>query len=138
MTTYTFNGSVFDPEDFGNEIVIINTVTGTYYTIGGSATHVLRWFFMPISSEQVQSLIHQTFPNEVSEATTFWNWVKHQSLIVQVETPELGTSSNEATSDQNPVIHNDWTYSRFDDMADLIRLDPIHDVSDKGWPHKKS
>jgi hypothetical protein len=137
MSSYTFNDSVFDPEDFGNEIVIINTITGSYYTIGGSATHALRWFFAPVTSEHVDSLIHKIFPNEVSEATTFWEWMKQQNLIIPVESSGMGTSSIDVSLDPNPVIHDDWTYSRFDDMADLIRLDPIHDVSDKGWPHKK-
>ena len=25
----------------------------------------------------------------------------------------------------------------FTDLADLILLDPVHDVSDAGWPHKR-
>lgn len=135
--TFKFNDSIFDPEDFSNEIVIINTVTGSYYTISGSATFVLRWFFRPITSDAVNNLIQSTFPSEISEATSFVDWLKHQDLIIHVESSHVNLDVEHSTTESNSVIHNEWTYSRFDDMADLIRLDPIHDVSDKGWPHRK-
>ncbi len=78
---YKFQNSTFDLEDFSHEIVIINTETGSYYTISGSAVSVIRWFFSPISDHQVVQLIENTFPNEVSEATTFVDWLKEQGLI---------------------------------------------------------
>jgi hypothetical protein len=45
-----------------------------------------------------------------------------------------------AGSGETPVV--DWpqkaeppTFERFDDIADILTLDPIHDVqSDAGWP----
>lgn len=135
--TYKFNDSVFDPEDFDNEIVIINTVTGSYYTISGSAASVLRWFFLPVTVDHVYNLIQSTFPSEISEATDFVDWLKNQDLIIQVDRSDESADNINSTTKSKIIIQNDWTYSRFDDMADLIRLDPIHDVSDKGWPHRK-
>jgi hypothetical protein len=134
---YKFQNKIFDFEDFSNEIVIINTNTGSYYTISGSSVTVLRWFFLPITIEKVNSLIEETFPNEVSDASTFVDWLKLQDLIQAVENSEVTEDEQNITS-ESPIVFNDWTYSRFDDMSDLIRLDPIHDVSDKGWPHQKS
>lgn len=134
---YKFQNKIFDFEDFGNEIVIINTNTGSYYTISGSSVTVLRWLFLPITIEKVKSLIEETFPNEVSDASTFVEWLKLQELIQAVENSEVTEDEQNITS-ESPIIFNDWTYSRFDDMSDLIQLDPIHDVSDKGWPHRKS
>lgn len=133
-----FNNTLFDLEDFGNEIVIINTSTGSYYTISGSAVSALRWFFSPVSTEQITQLIQQTFPNEVSDASTFVEWLKLQDLIHAVETSETNPDGENSVPESNPIVFNEWTYSRFDDMSDLIRLDPIHDVSEKGWPHRKS
>ena len=134
---YKFQNKIFDFEDFGNEIVIINTNTGSYYTISGSSVTVLRWLFLPITIEKVKSLIEETFPNEVSDASTFVDWLKLQDLIQAVENSEV-TEDEQNINSESPIIFNDWTYSRFDDMSDLIQLDPIHDVSDKGWPHRKS
>jgi hypothetical protein len=134
---YKFQNKIFDFEDFGNEIVIINTNTGSYYTISGSSVTVLRWLFLPITIEKVKSLIEETFPNEVSDASTFVEWLKLQDLIQAVENSEV-TEDEQNINSESPIIFNDWTYSRFDDMSDLIQLDPIHDVSDKGWPHRKS
>jgi hypothetical protein len=134
---YKFQNEIFDFEDFSNEIVIINTNTGSYYTISGSSVTVLRWFFLPITIDKVNYLIQETFPNEVSDASTFVDWLKLQDLIQAVDNSEVTEDEQNITS-ESPIVFNDWTYSRFDDMSDLIRLDPIHDVSDKGWPHQKS
>jgi hypothetical protein len=135
---YKFQNKIFDLEDFSNEIVIINTSTGSYYTISGSAVSVLRWFLLPITTEKITQLIEETFPDEVSDASTFVEWLKLQGLIHAVETSEAGLDGTNLAPESNPIIFNEWTYTRFDDMSDLIRLDPIHDVSDKGWPHRKS
>jgi hypothetical protein len=133
-----FNNAQFDLEDFSNEIVIIDTSTGTYYTISGSAVSVFRWFFSPVTIEQVTQLIQETFPAETSDASTFVEWLQLQGLIHPVEISEANINVLTPSPETNTIIFNDWTYSRFDDMSDLIRLDPIHDVSDKGWPHRKS
>lgn len=135
---YKFKYSTFDLEDFSHEIVIINTETGSYYTIGGSAVYVIRWFFLPISDDQIIQLIKDTFPNEVSEASAFVEWLKIQGLIHAVETAEQVEKDQNPTNESNAIVFNQWVYSRFDDMSDLIRLDPIHDVSEKGWPFRKS
>ena len=135
---YKFQYSTFDLEDFSQEIVIINTETGSYYTIGGSAVSVIRWFFLPISDDQIIQLIKDTFPNEVSEASTFVDWLKLQGLIHAVETAEQVEKEQNPSNESNAIVFNQWVYSRFDDMSDLIRLDPIHDVSEKGWPFRKS
>ncbi len=134
---YKFQNSTFDLEDFSHEIVIINTETGSYYTISGSAVSVIRWFFSPISDHQVVQLIENTFPNEVSEATTFVDWLKEQGLIYAVKTSE-DEKEGQNLANNNTIVFNQWVYSRFDDMSDLIRLDPIHDVSEKGWPFRKT
>jgi hypothetical protein len=135
---YKFQYSTFDLEDFSHEIVIINTETGSYYTIGGSAVSVIRWFFSPISDDQIIQLIKDTFPNEVSEASSFVDWLKLQGLIHAVETAEQVEKDQNPSNESNVIVFNQWVYSRFDDMSDLIRLDPIHDVSEKGWPFRKS
>lgn len=135
---FKFNNSVFDLEDFSNEIVIINTNTGSYYTISGSAVTVFRWFHSPITIEKVNHLIQETFPNEISDASTFVEWLKFQGLIHPIETSDESQYEEFFSSESKPIIFKEWTYSRFDDMSDLIRLDPIHDVSNKGWPHRKS
>jgi hypothetical protein len=135
---FKFNNTQFDLEDFSNEIVIINTSTGSYFTISGSAVTILRWFYSPITIEHATQLIDKTFPNEDSEASTFMEWLKTQGLIHESETSEASLDEINPVPESNPIIFNEWTYTRFDDMSDLIRLDPIHDVSEKGWPHRKS
>ena len=135
---FKFNNSIFDLEDFSNEIVIINTSTGSYFTISGSAVTVFRFFYSPITIEHASELIEETFPNEVSQASEFVEWLKLQGLILPIETSEGIMDETTPTPESIPIVFNEWTYTRFDDMSDLIRLDPSHDVSEKGWPHRKN
>ena len=135
---FKLSKEIFDLEDFSNEIVIINSNTGSYFTISGSAVTVLRWFFLPISMENVNRLIQETFPNEVSQASEFVEWLKLQGLFHPNGTSEGIMHETTPAPESMPIVFNEWTYTRFDDMSDLIRLDPIHDVSEKGWPHRKT
>jgi hypothetical protein len=134
---FTFNNTEFDLEDFSNEIVIININTGSYFTIRGSSVTVLRWFFAPVTMLQIEKLVQETFPNEVNEAFDFLDWLKQEGLVQPIDVFEENVRESLPKSESNNLIFGEWTYSRFDNMSDLIRLDPIHDVSDKGWPNKK-
>lgn len=134
---FTFNSTEFDLEDFSKEIVIINIKTGSYFTISGSPVTLLRWFFAPVTMLQIDKLVKETFPNEVNEAFIFLDWLKQEGLVKPTEISEENVDQRLPKSELNEPIFGDWTYSRFDDMSDLIRLDPIHDVSDKGWPNQK-
>jgi hypothetical protein len=134
---FSFNYTEFDLEDFGKEIVIININTGSYYTISGSAVTALRWFFGPVSMPQINVLIGETFSVEEGEAINFIDWLKQEGLIQPIESSKEFVRENLTETESTDVIFGEWTYTRFDDMSDLIRLDPIHDVSDKGWPNQK-
>ena len=35
-----------------------------------------------------------------------------------------------------PPEYQSLCFEKYTDLADLILLDPVHDVSDAGWPHE--
>jgi hypothetical protein len=47
---------------------------------------------------------------------------------------EMG-SNGAASLDRRPFAPP--IFERYDDMRDLLTLDPIHEVSEEGWPHTR-
>jgi len=53
------------------------------------------------------------------------------------ESPDLDESV-QLTKVKLPERYTKPVLNVFTDMQEVIALDPVHDVSEKGWPHKKS
>jgi hypothetical protein len=114
-------------ETLGDETLVIDTVSGTLYVLRGLGATV--WVALTKNAARPSLLVEQAterFGSEVGDA-----------LGAMLEgLSELFV----AGSGETPVV--DWpqkaeppTFERFDDIADILTLDPIHDVqSDAGWP----
>ena len=57
-------------------------------------------------------------------------------LIVANDAPASGEA--ESAELVAPSEYSPLTLERFTDLADLILLDPVHDVTEAGWPHATS
>jgi hypothetical protein len=66
------------------------------------------------------------------EVRDFITFLCEENILAVVETIE------EHIPDVPELITDPVIYEQFDDVRDLINLDPIHDVTDLGWPNKKS
>jgi len=114
-------------ETLGDETLVIDTVSGTLYVLRGLGATV--WVALTKNAARPSLLVEQAterFGSEVGDA-----------LGAMLEgLSELFV----AGSGETPVV--DWpqkaeppTFERFDDIADILTLDPIHDVQpDVGWP----
>lgn len=128
-----FNNTTFDFEDFDEEIVLIHMQSGIYYTLKGSGPAILRVFQNGCSTEDIKDFL-------VSRANPEW------SRNVDDYMAQLFAEGILMPTDKLPLVLPDLSslnvqempiLEKFDDVSDLIKLDPIHDVSDLGWPNKK-
>ena len=121
----------FDVEDFGEEIVLVNFHTGVYYTVRGSGPHVLRSFTSGASQELLVQKVKEELGVERSEEVEiFLAKLTEEGILQDTDIDGIGAPLVLDMSD--PLV-----FEKFDDISDLVKLDPIHDVSDLGWPHKK-
>jgi len=135
-STLHFDASTFDMEDFQSEIVLVHIESGIYYNMSGLAADLLRNLQEPVDESMITNWIQSLNDKSSEEGLQYLEWLLSEQIVVKSPGQP---DAVDATSNLNINLSSDlWIYHRFDDMADLIRLDPIHDVSHKGWPHKRN
>jgi hypothetical protein len=122
-------------ERLDGETIAINLVTGRYYSMSGPAADV----FSGITSgtpftvwwPAIQSVFGGTARAE--DLTDFFDALVEAGLICSTEEENSHTfalpEDYERSRWTSPVL------SEFEDLQDLILVDPIHDTSNLGWPH---
>ena len=130
-------------EVFDDEVVIINLDTGTYYSVEGVAAEIWTRIDGATVKEIVDDLTsrYQTDEQEVAPSVIrFLDELQGEGLIVPGERPRIRAAEGPGTTAQarpgNGQFHAP-VLRKFDDMQELLLLDPIHDFDDAGWPIAK-
>ena len=139
---YKINAPHIVHEIFADEeAAIINLKSGNYYSL--DPVGAFLWAHIE-SGLTVGEIVEQALsryegaPVEVNhEISRFLGALQEEQLIVAateatgqpVKTPANGNGAKIAFSP--PVLE------RYNDMQELLLLDPIHEVDETGWPHRK-
>ena len=124
-------------ETIEGEAVVVNLATGTYYSITGDS--VLLWdaVVAGVSVEEIADAVAQATGSPVEEALGvvggFCRSLEAEGLIVErvdeVASPVEVVLAGGGAGLLSPGFE---TYS---DMQDLVLLDPVHEVDERGWPN---
>jgi len=111
-------------EQFDDEAIIVDLEKGSYYSFRGSAFGI--WKMVEGGFNQDQIVLHSDNQQET------------KILLQYLITEELVDTDNAIPSSMPMAarISGIPEYSKYDDMKDLLLLDPIHEVDKKGWPNK--
>jgi hypothetical protein len=139
MTRYRANTPRFVDETVDGEALIMDMVTGSYYTCLDSSTMAWEALKNGRALDEVSALLSSAYPISVEEAQRdveqFVSDLLHEEMLVarddapDASEPTLGNGTS-------PGNYQTLRFERYMDLADLILLDPVHDVSDAGWPHE--
>jgi hypothetical protein len=139
MNAYQLDNTNIAQEVFGNEAVLINIPLGKYYSVrGNTGIRILELLREPASLESIWATIQNEFQSDEAiaraEIEVFLNQLENERIIDSILiTPSF---PNQEVTIKLP--YEKVELEIFDDMQELIMLDPIHDVeSFKGWPQKK-
>jgi hypothetical protein len=137
MRKFIINTDHVSSEIFGEEAVVVNFMTGKYFGMTGSAPVIWQLFETPITRDDVidklTGLKGQT--NEfIENVQSFINILLQENLII-----ESGISNFEKLQSKTVTINpNDLQIpclEIYDDLQELIVLDPVHDADpERGWP----
>jgi len=117
-------------DQFDGEVVVVNLESGAYYSLRDTAQEIWSLFENKISRSDVIKSFSNLTEDEKLKIENYLDFLLSEGLIVENETKVRDNFSSSLT-------YVGLTISKFDDMADLIMIDPIHEVDkDKGWPHK--
>jgi hypothetical protein len=128
---YTINAPDVVAEDFNGQTVILNLSDGRYFNLGGIASPIWHNLLQGCTPQAIFDSLDQHQPELREEATRFIDQLIDLALIRrQTEAGDsLATAVNDVWSEERPQIEI------FDDLAELIFADPIHDVDEQvGWP----
>lgn len=124
-------------EDFGGEIVAIHLESGRYYSLRGLAQAV----WSDLGAGHAAGAIEQgvaTVNAELGPATAAFiaklqaeGLIRARTIAADATAPLKSAAAAEAGA-AKPELES------FDDMADLIKADPIHEVDEAfGWPVRR-
>jgi hypothetical protein len=135
-------------EHIDGETVMINLQTGAYYSLNASAARI--WGLLPRDRGVLADEVVGVLRSEQAEAAdlaaqvaNFLDQLLDEQLVVPVDAdgaharPSEGAEIPPATESTSQP----WeapSLTRFDDMQDLLLLDPVHEVDERGWPHLPS
>lgn len=128
-------------EHFDDEVIIVNMTRGHYYSLRGSAAALWQQFEKGTTVAALRQHLTAYYATDGADAdsalTAFLSQLTGEQLIITTDealvTEPLADGTN---TDRLPFVAP--TLDVYTDMADLLALDPIHDVSSAdGWPTKK-
>jgi len=132
------NRSGISLERLDGEVVIISFETGKYFNSNGSAADLLFLIEQGVSQASWDYILAKSFSNfrlNNLEIEKFLDQLIEEKIVLSGAV--LASSEVDLPSDYS---RGEWIsphLSIFDDLADLLLVDPIHDTSTEGWPKTK-
>lgn len=131
-------------EIFGDEIIAIHLKRGCYYSIEQSGASIWRLAIAGANVREIIADIHQSYTGDRTEiqqhVQRFLDELQAAELIVPV-TNGVHSATHVATTHPptNPIREPfvPPSLAEYTDMQELLLLDPIHDVDERGWPLQK-
>lgn len=144
---YRVNTPTITAEIFDDEIVIIHLKQGTYYSLSDNAAEIWKLLQNGADLPDITAnliAMHTNNPDDIASAVQqFVEELAHEQLLVPESTAPQPLQSRQIdialTSSYSRHDHFILpSLNKYTDMQDLLLLDPIHDVTESGWPHVKS
>lgn len=122
-------------ERLDGEVVAINMTTGRYYSLSGPAADVWWLLDQRVARRRWIETLTTMYPSGDVTAglDDFVSRAVSAGLVRHCAQPS--DSSNVPPQD---FARGSWSEPRleeFEDLQDLILVDPIHDTTALGWPH---
>ena len=139
--SYCVNEPSVISEVIDGETIILNFESGHYYSFNGSASEIWQHVAAGSSVAAIAERVAQHFvvdPGSIrGEVEDFVRRLEAESLIRR--TPGAAAAIQPvpaATPGDRRAAFASPAFEKFTDMEELLLLDPIHEVSDAGWPRK--
>ena len=135
---YRINQPAVIAEVIDNEAIIVNLDSGAYYSLRDTACTAWELLAQRLTVPAVVQSMTARYAGAPAEIEAGVRTLLDELLREELLAPEEGQAAAAPPVDfgngsrqpfQPPVIE------KFTDMADLLLLDPIHEVDALGWPH---
>lgn len=131
-------------ETIDGETILLDLNTGNYYSLDGPGA--LIWEYIEKTGNwkktiEILAAGNAAKKDEIAESVTaFVNELVDEKLLIHGASgnPDGDVSEIETGLKQAAASYAALKVNKYSDMQDLLLLDPIHEVDEKGWPESKS
>ena len=136
---YRFNDSRVYADYADGQYIVLNHVNGEYYSFDQASSSVLRALVSGCNPKSIIAVLEARYEKEcgVSEKiNAFVEKLKASEIIIQDESDNV--DAEVFLRDIKEQSMPDISFEVFTDVADLLMMDPIHEVDEEaGWPIQK-
>ena len=136
---FTVDASGVISERFDDEVIAINLNRGTYYSLNRTAAEIFELLAAEPSLEEILAALAIRYGAPVEEmqmpVAQFMSQLESEGLVKRAQARTAAARpSSPAMVQKTPFLAPSLAVHR--DMQDLFLLDPIHEVSEAGWPER--
>jgi len=130
MYTLANNGIIHELLD--NEIIVANLDSGIYYSLRGNGIHIWQLLLAGWSFEQIQKEWTDRYGAN-TDVSSFVSQLLDEELVRSNDGEKQASLPEDFTwpSEYSPPL-----FEKYEEMKDLLLLDPIHEVDEQGWPKR--
>lgn len=133
-------------ETIDGETILLDLKSGNYYSLDGAGAIIWDYVALTGNWEKVIELFAQ---KNIKQKKTICSSVEkfianlvEEELLIQTEDAPSFLSGNikelEKGVEESAIDFKVPLVNKYSDMQDLLLLDPIHDVDEKGWPEAQN
>jgi hypothetical protein len=131
---YTTQVPMVVSRQFDNEVIIANFETGIYYNLTGTAADIWLGLESGASVDEIIMAFGAQRTEDVEASKQLVTSFIENLLSEKIIMPCVGVPPSQPWSPQFSNSFSLPVLDRFDDLRELLFLDPVHDVSEAGWP----
>ena len=129
-------------ETIEGEGIVVNLGTGSYYSVRDTGALLWEAIIAGAPLPRIVDALVEAYDVDRAEAEdlvrSFCEQLEGEGLVARVEDAAAGDdaavlfSRNGSSSFKPPALE------KYTDMQDLVLIDPVHEVDERGWPHAQS
>jgi hypothetical protein len=128
-------------EVIDGETMLVRLDTGNYYNMNATGGQIWSLIGKGVSDNQIISGLASVYglksAGKEQVATFIKQLVAEELICPNGHSPEATAAFNPQSLHRLADLFEPPLINKYSDMQELLILDPIHDVSDAGWPNPK-
>jgi coenzyme PQQ synthesis protein D (PqqD) len=131
---YRLNDRDLVSEVLDGEVIVVNLQSGTYYSTLASGADIWNALLSGRSVEEVADWLARGAEDDrahiAAEVARFVSELVAENLILSSDSDRIRRPDDLGTAPAfvTPELH------KYTDMQELLLVDPIHEVTEEGWP----
>lgn len=134
MTGFKINQPRIAYEIVDDEVIILNLMKGRYYSSDGVGLVIWEMIKKGFSKDDIQRRIQGQFQSQDASIGEAVDHFLHQLQLEEIILPVEAVQSKHIEDFPTKTPFIPPVLEIYDDMQDLLLLDPIHEVDEMGWP----